>query len=406
MSSKRIRIIATGLALGLIHNSAAWAQGAEESAEHARNLPGWQLLLEDILTMDLFNITLWRLGLAALLLLLGFSLRGYLLDRVLSPLKNMAARTHTKIDDELLRALRTPLGWVLNLIAVYLALVAINPPDSIMMVAVLLMKTLGTVLVAWVLLRLIDVIAEAFVNVEDGEGRSEMEKQLVPLIVRVLRMVLFIFVSIAIIQQWGYDVTSLIAGLGIGGLAFALAAKPTLENWFGSVMIFSDRPFAVGDWVRTPVGEGIVEEVGLRSTRIRTFDDTLITVPNSDVADKQVENCSAMTRRRILTHIQIAYGADRAQIEQIMQAIRARLKDDERVEAGSSIVFLDKFGSSSIELLVQCWSLSTNYNEFMATKEAIFLDVMSIVEEARARFAVPSQIVHLDPDSPRDAPTF
>lgn len=385
----------------------AWAQqdsgaagiqqevGPLKVAERGGGLPSWQEVLDAVLDLDMFKIALWRVGLAMVLLLLGFSLRGYLLDRLMAPLKTMATRTESKLDDDLLRALRTPLGWVLNLVAVYFALVVLEPPTSVMHVVVLIMQTVGSVLVAWVIFRLIDVGAIAFATAGDGQRRSEMEMQLIPLVVRVLRMVLFVVVAIAIIQQWGYDVTSLIAGLGIGGLAFALAAKPTLENWFGSMMIFSDRPFTVGDWVKTKVGEGVVEDVGLRSTRIRTFDDTLISVPNADIAAGAVENLSVRARRRIVTTIRLVYSTNRQQMDEILAGIKQRITDDERIEDGTWHVYLDNLGTSSLDVLVICWPLTNSYGPFLDIKQALYLDIMQIVERAGTRLALPSQTLYL-----------
>ncbi len=389
--------------------AAAWAaDGAAKAAPtHQGPLPQWQSFVEGMLKFDLFHIPVWRLGLALLMLLLGFSLRGFLLDKLLAPVRALSRRTETDIDERFLEAVRRPLGWVVNLVAIYVALVLVQPPKSVMTVTVLILKTVGTVLVAWVVYKVIDVAAYAMTRFAKTT-ESEMDDLLVPLIRRVLRVVLVIMVGITIVQQWGYDVTSLIAGLGIGGLAFALAAKPTLANWFGSVMIFTDRPFKMGDWVRTNVGEGVVEEVGLRSTKIRTFTDTLITVPNADIATSAVENCSAMSKRRFRTELGLTYGTTSAQIDQIITTIKERLADDERIEDDTYIVFFEGFGASSLDVLVQCWALTTAYNEFMEIQQALLLDIMAIVEDAGSGFAFPSQslyvenAVRLEAQAPKD----
>jgi MscS family membrane protein len=362
-------------------------------------LPEWEKFIEEMIAVDLFNIAMWRLGLAMLMLLLGFSLRGFLLDKLLAPLKLLLGRTKTEVDDRILAAVRRPLGWVVNLVAVYFAMVLLEPPESVATIGTLIMQTVGTVLVAWVIYKLIDVATGSLVS-RAAQTESEMDDQLVPLVRRVVRVVLCMIVGIAIIQQWGYDVTSLIAGLGIGGLAFALAAKPTLSNWFGSVMIFTDRPFQMGDWVRTDVGEGIVEVVGLRSTKIRTFSDTLITVPNADIATRAIENCSAMTKRRLRTHIGLLYGTTSSQMEQILEAIKQRLRDDERIENDTFKVFFDGFGASSLDVLVQCWMSTTASQEFLEIQQRLLLDIMAIVEDGGSGFAFPSQSVYLENSVP------
>lgn len=358
-------------------------------------IPKWEQFIEGVLEIDLLSIPLWRVGLSMLMLLLGFSLRGFLLDKLLVPLKLLFGRTETELDDRLLESVRNPLGWVVNLVAVYFALMFLEPPAALMTVATLILQTIGTVLVAWVVYKSLNVAMHAMLKYTE-QTASEMDDQLVPLVMRVARVVLFVIVGIAIIQQWGYDVTSLIAGLGIGGLAFALAAKPTLSNWFGSLMIFTDRPFKMGDWVRTDVGEGIIEEVGLRSTKIRTFSDTLITVPNADIATRAVENCSAMKKRRLRTHIGLVYGTTSEQMNEIIDKIKQRILDDERIEDETLTVFFEGFGASSLDVLVQCWMMTTAYDEFMEIKQALFLDIMAIVEDAGSGFAFPSQSVYLE----------
>jgi MscS family membrane protein len=398
---ERMRTVSLWLAAAAITltSTSTFAQAASDSAAEKvapdGPLPEWEEFVEGVLAIDLFNIPVWRLGLSLLMLLLGFSLRGFLLDKLLTPFKLLFGRTETEIDDRLLEGVRGPLGWVVNLVAVYFALLFLEPPASLMTVATLVLQTIGTVLVAWVVYRVLDVGMHAMLKYTE-QTESEMDDQLVPLVMRVARVVLFIIVGIAIIQQWGYDVTSLIAGLGIGGLAFALAAKPTLSNWFGSLMIFTDRPFKMGDWVRTDVGEGIVEEVGLRSTKIRTFSDTLITVPNADIATRAVENCSAMKKRRLRTHIGLVYGTTSEQMDEIIAKIKQRILDDERIEDESMKVFFEGFGASSLDVLVQCWMLTTAYDEFMEIKQALLLDVMAIVEDAGSGFAFPSQSVYLE----------
>jgi MscS family membrane protein len=394
-------LLATAVTLVVSVVTAASARAADETEAAAPALadqgplPEWEAFVREVLAIDLFDIPLWRLGLSMLILLLGFTLRGFLLDKLLTPIELLFVRTKNEFDDNILAAVRRPLGWVVNLVAVYFALLILEPPESILTVGTLIMQTVGTVLVAWVVYQFIDVATNSLLARAE-ETESEMDDQLVPLVRRVVRTILFIIVGIAIIQQWGYDVTSLIAGLGIGGLAFALAAKPTLSNWFGSVMIFTDRPFKMGDWVRAGIGEGVVEEVGLRSTKIRTFSDTLITVPNADIATQPVENCSAMKMRRLRTHIGLVYGTTSEQMDQILAAIKQRILDDERIDDDTLKVFFDGFGASSLDVLVQCWMRTTAYDEFMEIKQSLLLDIMALVEEAGSAFAFPSQSVYLE----------
>jgi MscS family membrane protein len=223
-----------------------------------------------------------------------------------------------------------------------------------------------------------------------------MDDQLVPVVRRVLRFVLFVIVGIAIIQQWGYDVTSLLAGLGIGGLAVALAAQNTLSNWFGALMIFTDRPFQVGDIVKGDFGEGVVEEVGLRSTKVRTYEKTLITVPNAKISGDAVENFSARPVRRISTDIGLVYGTTEEQMRQIIEEIGTLFSEHEKIEPETWVVHFTEFGDSALTVLVQCYVLTTHYNEWIELRQELYLQIIGIVHGAGSDFAFPSQSIYFE----------
>src|SRR5690554_3540501 len=265
------------LGISLWSAAPALAQESATTPERPRDLINfdslapWQQVLVEFFKVTLFVTELWRITLAAGALAFGFVLRSHILDRIFRPLQALTKRSKSRVDDALLQTLRRPLTWVIRLVAFYVALVILEPADSLMRVATLGLQTVGTIMVAWVIFHLADIFAMALTRSNDEGGAASLDRQLVPLVMNVVRAVLFVFVAIALIQQWGYDVTSLVAGLGIGGLAFALAAKPTLSNWFGSLMIFTDRPFKIGDWVNTRHGEGVIEGIGVCTIKIVTL---------------------------------------------------------------------------------------------------------------------------------------
>ena len=199
-----------------------------------------------------------------------------------------------------------------------------------------------------------------------------------------------------IVQLWGYDVTSLLAGLGLGGLAFALAAQKTLANLFGSIMIFTDRPFKLGDWIQIKHGEGVVEDIGLRSTKIRTFANTLISVPNADVADVPIENYSMMTKRRIRATIGLTYSTPPATVDRIVERIREHLAQNEAIDQGFWAVNFVEFGASSLDIMLYCFTITTDWKPFMDHRQALFLTIMRIVNEEGSSFAFPSQSLYME----------
>jgi MscS family membrane protein len=369
--------------------------GPEGVKEIADPLPEWAQIFAEFMQWDIFDIPIWRVSLCVLILVVGLFLKNYVISRLYKPFDRLLTRTATDLDNALLEAVRKPLTWIVFAFAVWLALGVLNLPDGIEQVSVLVLQTVGTVFVAWTIYRAIDVAGIAMQKFTQ-HTESEIDDHIVPLVKRVLRVVLVAFALVAIIQQWGYDVTSLIAGLGIGGLAFALAAKDTLANWFGSLMIFTDRPFTLGNWVKTGSIEGIVEEVGLRSTKIRTFDKSLITVPNKNIAHDSIENFSLREQRRINIKIGVEYRTSRAQMQEVLDGVKEVILGHELSDPETMTVFFSGFGDSALEVVIRVFLNTADYMEFMAAQQTIFLEIMRVVEEAGTAFAFPSQSVYME----------
>lgn len=373
---------------------------AQEGTEEGRSGPGGPLpegaeFLDAFLRLDIGDIAVWRIVVALVLVIAGFALRKFLLRRMLRPVERLLARTETDYDDRFLNSIQRPLSWLINLVALYFAILALDLPSELTRVASLILQTIGTVLAAWMVHNLIEVVVQILDDfAEDTE--SEVDDYLVPVIGRVLRVGLYALVCVLIVQQWGYDVTSLLAGLGIGGLAFALAAKPTLSNWFGSLMIFTDRPFNIGDRIDIDAGEGIVEEVGLRSTRIRTREDSLLSIPNSDIAGKPIENLSERRERRIELKVGLVYRTTSDQIRQIVDGIESLLDDHGAIDAEQSIVGFMDFGESALEVYVDCYAQTTERAEYFEVREEIHVGIAEIVEEAGSAFAFPSRSLYVE----------
>lgn len=352
-------------------------------------------LFDEFLKWKFYDIAVWRLAGFVSTLVLGLFLKNYLLERILGRLDLLLDRTSTRIDNKLIRAVRQPLSWVIFVLAVYIALEFLKLPSEMEELTTVVLQSLGTLAVAWMLYRAIDV-AGLLLTQYTAQTESEMDDQLVPLVRRVLRVLLIALCVITIIQQWGYDVTSLIAGLGIGGIALALGAQETLSNWFGSIMIFTDRPFLPGDWVKSKHGEGIVEEVGMRSTKIRTFEKTVITVPNSEVAASAVENVSSRPHRRFKKKFGLLCSTSADQMEQIVDGFRTTLEEHDFIDATSVLVYFEDMGDFTLDVFVHCFIETTDYPVYLRVKQEIFLAFMRIVADAGSDFAFPTQTVQLE----------
>ncbi len=356
-------------------------------------IPEWQQLLDEFLTWDIFNIEVWRLAAFLGLVVLALFLKNFLVRRLLAQANRILERSSTDLDNMLLERAERPLQWIAFVGISYVAVVVVRLPDGIHSAIVLVLQTLGTAYVGWLLYRCVDVLRIGL-NRFTGQTESEMDDHLVPLVSRVIRVILITVVIITVVQQWGYDVTSLIAGLGIGGLAVALAAQDTLGNWFGGIMIFTDRPFKPGDWVKSgKIGEGVVETVGLRSTKVRTFDQSLVTVPNKDVANAAVENFSEMGKRRINTKIGLIYDTTPAQMRAIIKGIHAALETHEMIENDTYTAAFSGYGDSALEISLNAYVTTTEFKKFIEARQDLFLSIMDVVHDNKSGFAFPTTSV-------------
>jgi len=209
----------------------------------------------------------------------------------------------------------------------------------------------------------------------------------------------------AIIKVWGYDVAGIVAGLGIGGLAVALAAQDTLANLFGYFVILADEPFDLGEYVQLDGVSGTVETVGLRSTRIRVLDQSIVSVPNKTITNANITNWSRLAKRRLNMTLGIEYGSSPQQVLSVVQAIREMLQTHELVQEDSVTVQFVEFNSSSLDLMIICFMNTPAWGDFQATKQDINLKIMAILDERGVSVAFPSRTVYVQRAEPPTGPT-
>lgn len=249
--------------------------------------------------------------------------------------------------------------------------------------------------VTWILLRIIDFFALILIN-RAARTHSRVDDQLIPFFkdgIKIFIVILCFFFILGTV--FSVNIVTLIGGLGIGGLAVALAAKETLENLFGSFTIFLDKPFIVGDLVKVGVVSGHVEKIGLRSTRIRTLDKSIVIVPNKKMVDAETENITERTLWRARQEIRILYSTSKSDIEKIISGIRKILDGHEKITDGSNVNF-DSFGISAIEILVIYFVRTTDGDEFSSVKEEINFKIMEVVRSNNSDFAYPTSRVFVE----------
>ncbi len=235
---------------------------------------------------------------------------------------------------------------------------------------------------------------------------SRLDDQLVPITNTALKVATLVIGMLFILGNLGVNVTSLVAGLGLGGLAVALAAQDTFKNLLGGVTIFADRPFQVGDWVLVGDIEGTVEYVGFRSSRVRTFYNSVVTVPNARIVDTHVDNMGLRQWRRYRTSLGLAYHTTPDQVQAFVEGIRAVIRANPDMRKDYYIVEFTEFGPSSLDILVYCFIDAPDWNAELRTRHVLNLDIMRLAEELGVEFAFPTQTLHVasTPGQPAEVP--
>ncbi|MEI6882168.1 MAG: mechanosensitive ion channel family protein, partial [Bacteroidota bacterium] len=243
-----------------------------------------------------------------------------------------------------------------------------------------------------IILRVIDFISYVFIHSEDTEVSKDLVRFIKELS-KVLAIIISFFVILA--QAFEVNITALIASLGIGGLAVALAAQDTIANLFGSFIIYLDKPFSVGDLVEAGEIKGHIEKIGFRTTRVRTLDRSLLTVPNKKMVDVALNNITQSTQRRVKFTLQLTYGAKSEHILNIIEQIKTEI-DAHPDTCDETTVRFTEFGSSSLNILVVYYVNSNEFEKMIEVKEMLNLKIMHIVENNYCSFAFPTQTIHLE----------
>lgn len=216
-----------------------------------------------------------------------------------------------------------------------------------------------------------------------------------PLGSRVLKVAIVAIAIVGTLAQFGYPVASLVAGLGIGGLAFALAAQKTVENLFGAFSLGVDQPFREGDFVKIEDFVGTVEAIGLRSTRVRTLDRTLISIPNGKLAELRIESYTARDRLRLACALRLVLETTSEQMRTVLAGLEGVLRAQPKIWPDAVVVRFTGFGDSSLTVEVMAWFLTQDWNEFQTIRQDVLLEFMRVVEAAGTRLAVPTHTVHV-----------
>jgi len=309
--------------------------------------------------------------------------------------RKITSRIKGDIDDVLLDLLEEPIAAVVTIIGIYIGYQFLVFDATIDFYFYNILKIASLLVGTWIATRLIDVVLNLFVKPLVGKTKSKYDDQLIQLLGKLLKVTVIILAIIIALDNFGFDVFTLLAGLGIGGLAFAFAAQKTISNAFGGLTILLSRPFVLGDTIEYSGTIGTVEEISIMHTRMRNLDKRVVTVPNSDIAEAMVTNISSAPKRKTVWKIGVTYNTKIDKIEKAKKIIEKAINDCELCDENPTIAF-DEFADFSLNLLVVFFTKSGAWTDMVKAKDEIGLQIKKEFEKAKIEFAFPTQTIHLE----------
>jgi MscS family membrane protein len=341
---------------------------------------------------EYLNFKLWQWVGALGVVFLGYFFK-YLTEWLIPYIERLASKTKTNLDNLIIEAITKPGGWLVASGTWWFGFELVQfkgALDKLLDKAVLIVFCYSIVLLAYNFVEILGFYLDRWAKRSD----TNLDDQIVDLVKKTLRVSVLAFGLLVSLQSLGLNVMSVLAGLGIGGLALALAAKDTAANFFGSIMILIDRPFKVGDWIKVGEADGTVEQIGLRSTRIRTFYMSQISIPNSLVATVQVDNMGRRPMRRVFLKIGLEYSTPMNKMQDFVKAVREYLKAHKDVDQNMHVYFND-YKDSSLEVMVYFFLRVPTWSEELAGREVILGKIYEIAKEVGVGFAFPTRTLHL-----------
>lgn len=388
---------------------AADANQSDDNAtsQEAAALPDWaegmKQWLDDNLGQDLLgiNVLTWQFLVSFLIILAGLILRRILVNYIERKIASFVKKTEAKWDDLLFEAIVKPVNTFIMISAVHVAIFVLvynQEKFPVQFIGKSFTVFLGFSII-WLVYRLVDVLAsylDEMLSLKD-EG---LRGQFMPMIRKALRIFVVVVGGLTILATIGVNITGLAALLSVGALAFSMGSKDSVANLVGTFNILSDRPYKVGDWITVGSDiDGDVEEIGFRSTKIRMFDKTLMTVPNGKLAMETIKNWSQMPKRRIKMTLGLTYDTTPDQMREFLKRVEKILREDEGVDQDYMLVQFTDFGPSSLDVFLYYFAATTVWKEYLDIRERINLKIMACLTDMGLEMAFPTQTMEIKGDS-------
>jgi len=341
-----------------------------------------------ILGVDIFQILI---GIGIFLIFLIF--RGIISKVIIKKLDNIAKRTSNKLDDTFVQAMEGPARFLPIVLGFFIASYYMSFSEESRAIVDTINRTLITIFIFWVIHQVIEPISYILSGLD-----KVLTRELIGWIIKSLKILIFILGLAAVLELWGIKIGPIIAGLGLFGVAVALGAQDLFKNLISGILVLVEKRFKIGDWILVEgIIEGIVEKIGFRSTVIRKFDKSIAIIPNFQFAENAVINISQTTNWIISWTINLQYDSTVDQLKTIRNQIEDYIKknEDYKPELGYA-VRVDQFSESSIDMYIRCFTKTDDWDEWLAVKERLAIQIKQIVEKNKASFAFPSQSIYVE----------
>ncbi len=352
-------------------------------------------LFLDVWNNGVFGINATDIIVSLVIFLLFYLLRRLIARFILNRLSRIVSRTSNQIDDAVIEVLDGPLKFLPVVLGFFIASSYLDVSDNNQDFLDLLNRSLITIFIFWLLHQLIIPFSFVIKNFE-----SKISKPLVDWTLKGLKILVIVLGAVAILELWGIRVGPVIAGLGLFGVAVALGAQDLFKNLISGIMILMEKRFTVGDVILVSGEvEGVVEQIGFRSTLVRRFDSTPVMVPNYKFAEQSVTNYTRRHHRRIRWLIGLEYRTTIDQLKKIRDEINSLIEKDDNFAKNQNASFyvrIDSFSDSSIDMLVQTFTVTNDWAEFLKIKETLAVKIIEIIENNEAGFAFPSQSLYVE----------
>ncbi|MDQ0272636.1 mechanosensitive ion channel family protein [Cytobacillus purgationiresistens] len=338
---------------------------------------------------------LLNLGISIGIVLLFLVFRGLFSKYIFSLILRLSRKAPTDLISHFFLSFEKPIQWLFIIIGIYVAsdYFPLFEQDNTLFKDIISSSVVA--MLTWGLYNIASASSVLFIKIRDNY-KLELDDILIPFLSKSLRVVIVAISFSIIAQEFGYDVNGFVAGLGLGGVAIAFAAKDAIGNLFGGFIIITEKPFTIGDWIMTPSVEGTVEDISFRSTKVRTFAQAVVTVPNATLANESITNWSQMGKRQISFNLTISRDTPKAKLVKIVHRIEDIVKNNPDIHPETVFVKFDSFKDNGYEVFLYFFTNTTVWGDFLTIKESINFSIMEILEQEEVLMGLESTRLYMD----------